>query len=126
MNGAQIYLIDDSDNYRDVMKGFLERNGYTVVGASRHQTLIPRLQVDPGIVILSFRETIGETSTTIDLVKSVYPDTKIAILASVYDKISVDDIKQLGVDGLLYKAGENAEEILDMLKQLLMGQKYFK
>jgi len=119
-----VILVEDNENIRSTLKTFLEGNDISILGSFSHQEFIAfNGDISPVIALISFRKDYALTAYTVTHLKYKYKDTKIALLASVYDKITEKEIESLEIDGMLRFADD---EILKMAITIAEGGKYFK
>lgn len=124
---VSVILVDDSSEYRWILKSFIVRYGLTVVGSFTHEELLQaELDPAPDVAIITFKRTTEQTFRTVSYVKQKYPAIKILICASFYDRVPVDDIKQMDVEGLIFKADGDPEEIINAIKTVHKNEKYFR
>ena len=124
MMKISVILVEDNENIRSTLKTFLEGNDISVFGSFSHQEFIAfKVDISPVIALISFRKDYALTACTITHSKYYYKNTKIALLASVYDKITPKEIESLEIDGMLRFADD---AILNMALTIAEGGKYFK
>src|SRR5687767_14736395 len=97
-----VVIIDDSEFYRWLFKNFLQGQGI-VVTVDFTQKLFAESVVEPTpeIIIVSHRENRPEILQTIAYTKEKFPAAKIIASVSIYDKTEVEEIKKIGVQGLV-------------------------
>lgn len=121
---VSVIIIEDSENYREIIKNFLERNDISVLATYPHKEFIEQKpELRPDIALVSFRTNVTYTKYTIDFLKTFYKTVKIALLVSLYDTATKQELETLPVDGGMRKA-DDSFELLYLLDQVLTGEKY--
>ncbi|MEP7372294.1 MAG: hypothetical protein ABI675_02825 [Chitinophagaceae bacterium] len=121
---VSVLIVEESENYQNIIKAFLQRNKVNVLAAYTHKEFIDlKPGFIPDIVIISFSTNLSFTRYIISFLQTFYKTTKIALLVSVYDLVTIQELETLKVDGVLRKADESFE-LLTMLEQVMAGKKY--
>lgn len=103
-SGANILVVDDSEEVREVLRELLSRHGYTVVTAPDGESGLVELgsrafalaMVDLGLPGISGLEVAHR-------LKDRWPATRVALMTGYGDRLGPDDAKAKGVDFVLAK-----------------------
>jgi len=98
------------------------------VSADFNQRLFTQSVIEPipEIIIISHRENQTEILQTIVFTKEKFPAAKIIASVSIYDKTEVEEIKIIGVQGLVFKTEIDPDEIIKALKAVHNNKTYFQ
>jgi DNA-binding NarL/FixJ family response regulator len=120
-----VIILENSEKLQEIIKNFLERNRITVLGTYTHNAFIgekPLLKFD--VAIISFRANMTFTRYTIEFLRNYYKSSKVALLVSKYDSVSLQELATLQIDGGIRKATDDPNELLVMLDAIMAGQRY--
>ncbi len=127
-----ILIVDDEIQVRELLKIFLESNGYRCELAANAKEAREQLAKDSFDLVLSDIYMPGESG--VDLaryVKSAYPDTAVVIVSSADDPLKIKEVLDFNVYGYIVKPIEcncvfiSVENALQRLK-LEQGQKKYQ
>ena len=82
-------------------------------------------RVQPSIVITSTLYDGWPLTWLLEMRDKLYPQMKIVVLTFNMDEKLMEEAKDLGVDGYLYKS-DSCEEIHECLRLVISGKKYIK
>ena len=114
---AMILVVDDEALIRDSLQDLLQISQYTVVTASDSDTALAAYRAAPtDLVITDMLTTAKDGKQLIADLFHEFPDVKIIAMSG--SPASLDDARQLGVQGTLTKPFE-LDELLELVRQLL-------
>lgn len=124
----RIMVVDDHDLYREVLADFLTRNGFMVIHALRSDQLLEDiLRPDhlPDIAIISFKTSKSNNLTSLHWLRGQYPLVKILITTLFNDKIPLEDLKGIGIEGVIIKSHADTQQIVKALQAIHAGQTFY-
>lgn len=124
----RIMVVDDHDLYREVLTDFLERNGFKVThslkaGAGMEESLQP--DDLPDIAIISFKTSKIGNMTHLRWLKNSFPSVRVLITTLFNDKIPMEELKQLGINGVIIKSNADTQQIMKALRLVQDGHSYY-
>ncbi|HPN73465.1 MAG TPA: response regulator [Candidatus Omnitrophota bacterium] len=103
-NDIKILVIDDEEDFRQLMKMWLESKGYSVVTAPDGATGIQMVKSEkPGIVFVDLRMPGMDGSETISGIRSFDKRVPIIIISSYVSDLKMKEVISAGISGVFYK-----------------------
>jgi DNA-binding NarL/FixJ family response regulator len=125
MEQVFVVVIDDNENYREAFKNFLLRNGITVTGSFTHEEFLEQRKMDAiDIAIIAF-DNMQVTQQTVDFLKKSFPSIKILINSIRDNRIVINAVLKMGVQGLIFKTDKDIYQFLIAIEQLRDNKGYF-
>lgn len=124
----KIMIADDHDLYREVLRDFLNRNGFTVVNSfGMEECLESALQPKslPDIAIIAFKSSRTENLACLRRMRTNFPAVKILVTTLFDDRVPAEELKELGIEGMIVKSHADTREIITALHAIQEGEKYF-
>lgn len=124
----RIMVVDDHDLYREVLTDFLERNGFKVTHSLKAGAgMEASLHADdlPDIAIISYKTSKTGNMTHLRWLKSSYPSVRVLITTLFNDKIPTEELKQLGINGVIIKSNADTQQIMQALRSIQEGNTYY-
>jgi len=118
-NQKKVLLIDDEHEIVDILKGYLEEEGYLVeqaIDGTKGLALLESFRPDCMIVDLKLPDMSG-----IDILRKAretYPDTKVIVSTGYVDQSLMDEAEEFGRDAFIQKPFD-LETIIKEIKKLL-------
>jgi DNA-binding NtrC family response regulator len=114
----KILLIEDSVSQRDILKGFLQKNGFEVIVAENGEIGITKYKENEiDLVISDYRMPVKNGLEVLREIKQIYPPAAIMIITAYSDvKDAVQIIKEGAVDYILKPI--DLEELLSKIRQI--------
>ncbi|NML23759.1 response regulator transcription factor [Pseudoflavitalea sp. G-6-1-2] len=124
----RILIADDHDLYRDVLRDFLDRNGFRVIQTFRLDAGLEQM-VDltdlPDIAIIAFKSSRVDNLAGLRWLRENCPAVKILLTTLFDDRVPADDLKQLGIEGMIIKSHADTREIITALHAIQEGKLYY-
>lgn len=127
-NMIRIMVVDDHDLYREVLADFLERNGFKVTNTLRAGDGLKEVLATsdlPDILIISFKTSKPDNLMILRWLKKEFPSVRILITTLFNDKIPTEELKQLGVEGVIIKSHADTQQIVKALRTIYSGKPFF-
>ncbi len=127
-NMIRIMVVDDHDLYREVLVDFLERNGFRVTYAIRAEVDLEEiLQASglPDIAIISYKTSKSNNLTSLRWLREHHPHIRILITTLFNDKIPTDELKRLGIEGVIVKSHADTQQIVKALRTIHGGKTFY-
>lgn len=124
----RIMIADDHDLYRDVLGDFLSRNGFTVISTFRLDAGLEQT-VDltdlPDIAIIAFKSSRLDSLAGLRWMKEHCPSVKILVTTLFDERVPSDELKQMGIEGVIIKSHADTREIITALHAIRDGKYYY-
>ncbi len=102
--GKKILLVDDDENIREFLGGFLKELGYEIDEAANLQEALTKLgQYSPDLVLLDVNLPDSRGSEGLKRVRAVSPTVKVLMVTGDADSQLEEETKALGALGYLTK-----------------------
>ncbi|QBG46711.1 response regulator transcription factor [Verrucomicrobia bacterium S94] len=129
MNGSiRILIVDDNQMMRFGLSGSLAAMpGVTVVGeaANGEEALALVDEHRPDIVTMDYKMPGDNGLVVTEKILKRYPDTRIILLSAFDSEEDIWKAVQVGVRGYLTKTAGNVTELLEAVKAVAAGERYF-
>lgn len=124
----KIMIADDHDLYREVLRDFLNRNGFSVINTIRmdegFETALSSSDV-PDIAIIAFKSSRSNSLSDLRWLRTNFPAVKILVTTLFDDRVPSDELKELGVEGMIVKSHADTREIITALHAIQEGSTYY-
>lgn len=101
---SSLLIIEDDEEFRDIVVRRFERRGYRVVACGCHQAALSAAQEQRFDAVLMDRTLAGQDSLSlVPQLKKLHPETQFVILSGRDDRSSVDEALTAGVFEYLTK-----------------------
>lgn len=123
MEKIAVVLVDDDNDFRWVMNNFFTRNGILLSGSFTHNKFLKqnKLQDNVDIIIISFDTPQFLTELSIAFVRKHSMSVKILISSDFHNRRSIDKLRKMNIDGIVFKTEQDPEQILKALNALKEG-----
>lgn len=123
-----VVVVDAHYDYRDAIIQYLQTNGMEATGCATGYELLEYLKnvPQPDVVIISYTIDNKVSTSTVLLLRQLYPNIKILIAKVFIDTspLMLIEIAQMGANGLLIKSGD-PEEWIRAIDVVIEGEFYF-
>lgn len=122
--GIKVLVIDDEDDYRQLMTFWLESKGYSALSASNGESGV-RLAKDenPDIIFMDLRMPVMDGPQTIAKIREFNADVPIIIISAYLDDTKIKEATIApGIAGVFYK-GKDFSQGLILLESALRTHK---
>ena len=125
-SNIKVLLIDDEDDFRQLMKFWLESKGYSVLAASNGSDGIDLVKNDqPNIVFLDLRMPVMDGVATLKEIRTFNRDLPVIVISAFLDDPRAKEAMAFGISGVFNKA-KNFDEGLTVLEVALRRHKDLK
>ena len=122
----KVLLIDDEDDFRQLMKFWLESKGYSVLAASNGADGIELVKNDqPNIIFLDLRMPVMDGVATLKEIRTFDRDLPVIVISAFLDDPRAKEAMAFGISGVFNKA-KNFDEGLTILEVALRRHKSLK
>ena len=124
----KIMIADDHDLYREVLRDFLNRNGFSVINTIRMEEGFETALNDsgiPDIAIIAFKSSRHNSMAVLRWLRNNFPAVKILVTTLFGERIPSDELKELGVEGMIVKSHADTREIITALHAIQDGSTYY-
>jgi two-component system response regulator DegU len=124
----KIMIADDHDLYREVLRDFLNRNGFSVINTIRMDEGIETAlnsSVIPDIAIIAFKSSRTNSLADLRWLRTNFPAVKILVTTLFDDRVPSEELKELGVEGMIVKSHADTREIITALHAIQEGSTYY-
>ena len=122
----KVLLIDDEDDFRQLMKFWLESKGYSVLAASNGADGIELVKNDhPNIIFLDLRMPVMDGVATLKEIRAFDRDLPVIVISAFLDDPRAKEAMAFGISGVFNKA-KNFDEGLTILEVALRRHKSLK
>ena len=122
----KVLLIDDEDDFRQLMKFWLESKGYSVLAASNGADGIELIKNDqPNIIFLDLRMPVMDGVATLKEIRTFDRDLPVIVISAFLDDPRAKEAMAFGISGVFNKA-KNFDEGLTILEVALRRHKSLK
>ncbi len=121
----RIWVVDDDDKSRKLLKDFLEKKGYDVITASGGKEALEKITETPDIVLLDIMMPDVHGLKVLDKIKEMAPSTEIIMVTALAEHaVGVESIKRGAYDFVTKPIDLNHLERLIVVKilQMSMGE----
>lgn len=124
----KIMIADDHDLYREVLRDFLNRNGFSVINTIRmeegFETALKKSGM-PDIAIIAFKNSRNSSMAVLRWLRTNFPAVKILVTTLFGERVPSDELKELGVEGMIVKSHVDTREIITALHAIQDGSTYY-
>lgn len=126
MKKITVLLVDDQDDFRQLMTFWLNSKGYSVITASDGKNAI-RLVKEKGqdILFLDLKMPVMGGLETLKRIRKFNKTLPTIVISAYVDDPDSKEIMSYGISGIFYK-GKNFEEALSLLESALRTHKRLK
>lgn len=124
----KIMIADDHELYREVLRDFLNRNGFSVINTTRmdegFESVLNSSGI-PDIAIIAFKSSRSNNLAGLRWLRSNFPSVKILVTILFDDRVPSEELKELGVEGMIVKSHADTREIITALHAIQEGSTYY-
>jgi len=121
-----VLVVDDENDFRQVMTVWLESKGYSVITASDGKNAIQMgKDKKPDIIFMDLRMPVMDGTEAIKKIRSFDKDTPIIIISAYIDDQKIKEVATSDVSGIFYKS-EDFEKGSILLESVLRTHKRLK
>lgn len=123
----KVLVVDDEDDFRQVMKFWLESKGYLVLtGSNGEEAVKLSKEKTPDIIFLDFNMPVMDGIDALKNIREFDKLTPIILISAYVDDGKMNEaIKSFGVSGVFYK-GKDFQEGLSLLESALRTHRKLK
>jgi two-component system chemotaxis response regulator CheY len=122
----KVLIVDDQDDFRQLMKFWLERKGYSVIEAQDGQVALNMVKEhNPDIIFMDLKMPVVDGVQAIKMIREFNKDVPIIVISSYVSDPGVKEIMSYEVSGIFYK-GKDFQEGLTLLETALRTHKKLK
>jgi two-component system response regulator (stage 0 sporulation protein F) len=122
----KVLIVDDQDDFRQLMKFWLSRKGYCVIEAQNGQLALTMVKEhNPDIIFMDLKMPVIDGVEAIKRIREFNKDVPIIVISSYVSDPGIKDIMTYEVSGIFYK-GKDFQEGLTLLETALRTHKKLK
>jgi len=119
-------LVDDEEDFRELMQFWLKSKGYTVVSACEGKTAVELAKAEnPDVIFMDLNMPIMNGTEAVKNIREFNKDVPIIIISAYVDDRKAKEAMQYGISGIFYK-GKDFQEGLSLLEAALRTHKQLK
>jgi CheY-like chemotaxis protein len=119
-------LVDDEEDFRELMNFWLKSKGYTVVSACEGKTAVELTKSEnPDVIFMDLNMPIMNGTEAVKNIREFNKDVPIIIISAYVDDRKAKEAMQYGISGIFYK-GKDFQEGLSLLEAALRTHKQLK
>ena len=119
----KVLLVDDEDDFRHLMKFWLESKGYKVIAAGNGKDGIKMIKEEnPNIIFLDLRMPIMDGVATLKEIRTFNRELPVIVISAYLDDPRAKEAMSYGISGVFNKA-KNFDEGLNVLEVALRRHK---
>lgn len=121
----KILLAEDHVIVRQAIRKLLEAHQHEIVAEVDHVAEIANAvtKFQPNLLLLDYKMPGGDTGDVAQRLKRKQPELKIILLTGIQSGITLHQLSQSNLDGLLLKEG-SMEELLEAIQVVQRGKRY--
>ena len=121
-----ILLVDDQEDFRQLMMFWLKSKGYSVIAAANGEDAIRLVKEEtPDILFLDLNMPGMDGVETLKKIRTFNKDLPAIVISAYVDSPAAHEVMAYGISGIFYK-GKNFEEALSLLESALRIHKKLK
>ncbi|MBO9633516.1 MAG: response regulator transcription factor [Chitinophagaceae bacterium] len=124
----KIMIADDHDLYREVLRDFLNRNGFTVINTIRMDEGIESAMDStglPDIAVIAYKSSRTNNLAMVRWLRTHFPAVKILVTTLFNDRVPSEELRELGIEGMIVKSHADTREIITALHAIQEGSTYY-
>lgn len=119
----KVLLVDDEDDFRQLMHFWLQSKGYSVIQAANGKDGIDMIKKEnPSIIFLDLRMPIMDGVATLKEIRTFNKDLPVIVISAYLDDPRAKEAMSYGISGVFNKA-KNFDEGLTVLEVALRRHK---
>lgn len=125
--GIKVLVVDDEDDYRQLMVFWLQSKGYNALSASSGEAAVKLVKEEnPDIIFMDLRMPVMDGPKTIARIREFNSDVPIIIISAYLDDSKIREATIApGIAGVFYK-GKDFSQSLILLESALRTHKKLK
>lgn len=125
--GIKVLVVDDEDDYRQLMVFWLQSKGYNALPASNGESAVRLVKGEnPDIIFMDLRMPVMDGPKTIAAIREFNKDVPIIIISAYLDDSKIREATVApGIAGVFYK-GKDFSQSLILLESALRTHKKLK
>jgi CheY-like chemotaxis protein len=122
----KVLLVEDEDDFRDLMSFWLKSKGYEVLEAKNGEKGVELVkEKSPDIVFLDLNMPVMDGSAALKKIREFNKDVPVIIISAYVDDRRAKEAIESGISGVFYK-GKDFQEGLTLLETALRTHKQLK
>lgn len=122
----KVLLVDDQDDFKQLMKFWLESKNYLVITAANGKEGVEQVKENaPDIVFLDLHMPVMGGLETLKNIRDFNKDVPVIIISAYVHDTQAQEALSYGVSGVFYK-GKNFEDALSLLESALRTHRKLK
>jgi CheY-like chemotaxis protein len=119
-------LVDDEEDFRELMQFWLKSKGYTVVSACEGKTAVELAKAEnPDVIFMDLNMPVMNGTEAVGKIREFNKEVPIIIISAYVDDRKAKEAMQYGISGIFYK-GKDFQEGLSLLEAALRTHKQLK
>jgi CheY-like chemotaxis protein len=125
-NGIKVLLVDDEEDFRNLLAFWLKSKGYSVITASNGEEAIKLVKTeDPAIIFMDLNMPVMDGADALRKLREFNKEVPVIIISAFVDDRKAKEAMEQGVSGVFYK-GKDFQEGLLLLETALRTHKQLK
>lgn len=122
----RVLLVDDEEDFRQLMVFWLELKGYTAITASDGKAAVEMVKKEkPDIMLLDIRMPLMDGRDTLKKIRRFNKNLPVILISAYVNDPRTKDILSYGISGVFYKA-KDFNLVLPLLESALRMHKQLK
>jgi CheY-like chemotaxis protein len=119
-------LVDDEEDFRELMQFWLKSKGYTVVSACEGKTAVELAKAEnPDVIFMDLNMPVMNGTEAVGKIREFNKEVPIIIISAYVDDRKAKEAMQYGISGIFYK-GKDFQEGLSLLEAALRTHRQLK
>jgi len=125
-NGIKVLLVDDEEDFRNLLAFWLKSKGYSVITASNGEEAVNLAKTEnPAIIFMDLNMPVMDGADALKKLREFNKEVPVIIISAFVDDRKAKEAMAQGVSGVFYK-GKDFQEGLLLLETALRTHKQLK
>jgi len=125
-NGIKVLLVDDEEDFRNLLAFWLKSKGYFVITASNGEEAVNLAKTEnPAIIFMDLNMPVMDGADALKKLREFNKEVPVIIISAFVDDRKAKEAMAQGVSGVFYK-GKDFQEGLLLLEAALRTHKQLK
>jgi CheY-like chemotaxis protein len=103
-NGIKVLLVDDEEDFRNLLAFWLKSKGYSVITASNGEEAIKLVKTeDPAIIFMDLNMPVMDGADALRKLREFNKEVPVIIISAFVDDRKAKEAMEQGVSGVFYK-----------------------
>ena len=122
----KVLVTDDEDDFRYLLRYWLQARGYSVIMASSGEEAIKfTREQNPDIIFMDLRMPAMDGVQTIGKIREFNRDVPVIIISAYLEDLKIKEANNYGISGVFYK-GKDFQQSMPLIESALRTHKKLK